>query len=110
MEINGHDVVALKNRYMSNNSLAIQLYSRTIGLYATLTLNLPESDDLEYGYAFVDVDSCPWAKEFIKKYELGYFATKYASNGWGTYPLYKFDVNKLEDYYDSARITFDEEN
>lgn len=97
MEINGYDVVAIEEKYVCNGALAVKLYSRTVGPYATLTVNLPESDDLEYGHAFVDVNNCPWAKEFIKKYELGYFANKYASSGWCTYPLYKFDVSKLED-------------
>lgn len=96
MEINGRNVVAVEEKYVCNGALAVKLYSRTGELYATLTVNLPESNNLEYGYAFVDAYNLRWAKEFINKYELGHFANRYASDGWCTYPLYKFDISRLE--------------
>lgn len=60
--------------------------------FATLTVNLGRQN---YGFAYVDVNNCPWGEDFIKEYGLGEFTGKRCCSGFCTYPLYKFDVEKI---------------
>lgn len=74
-------------RYANNDNLAIVLWNDTEGPIATLTVNL---DYLMPGYAYVDINNCPWAEEFIKEYALGEPTGRFRESGYCTYPLYKF--------------------
>lgn len=61
--------------------------------YANLTVNL--NCRLNDGCAYVDVNNCPWAREFIEKYNLGVYTGKVCHSGFCVYPLYKFNLDKL---------------
>lgn len=60
--------------------------------FATLTVNLGRQN---YGYAYVDINNCPWAENFIQENGLGEFAGKWCSSGFCAFPLYKFDMEKI---------------
>lgn len=90
-----YDVEIEVASYRNNSNLAILLNSPTEGPFATLTVNLGE---LEEGYAFVDMNNCPWAETFIRENELGEFTGTSRLSGYCVYPLYKFDMSKLEEY------------
>lgn len=84
---------AVKSLYTINNSLAILLKDKkTNETIAVITVNLPNSYDLEKEYAFVDINNCPWAERFILKYSLGEYTHINSPQG---YPLYKFNLEKL---------------
>ena len=87
-----YDVTLRKTSYKNNNNLAIALDSPTEGPFAVITVNIHE---LPEGYAFVDTNNCPWAEKFIKDHGLGEFANAVGHSGYCTYPLYKFDMEKL---------------
>lgn len=61
--------------------------------FATLTTNLGRQN---YGYAYVDVNNCPWAEESIGKYGLGKFVGETCNSGFCVYPLYEFNLGKIE--------------
>jgi len=87
--------------YCSDNNLAIELFSlneewKIEEPFATLTVNL-NYKGLEKNEAFVDVNNCPWAVEFIKENKLGEFTGIELPSGYCLYPLYKFDLNKLKE-------------
>ena len=93
-----YDNVLLQvTRYQANNSLCIQAYNRTDGPIARLTVCLPGTT-LGDNYAFVDVNNCPWAEDFIRRYHLGVDVGLLVSNGYCMYPLYQFDIRELAKY------------
>lgn len=89
-----YDVTVSTSTYSNNGNLAILLTSPTEGPFATLSVNLHK---LPEGYAYVDTNNCPWAEEFINEYKLGEPTGGSARSGYCIYPLYKFDLSKLQD-------------
>lgn len=94
-EFGVYDVNIRIATYGSNDNLAILLDSPTEGPFARLTVNI---DELPEGYAYVDTNNCPWAEEFIKEHKLGEPTNLCGHSGYCTYPLYKFDLQKLKEY------------
>ena len=93
---NDVEVIAYKREYLVNDNLAVFLATAHGGEpWATLTKNL--GNKLPEGYAYVDVNNCPWAPDFIEENGLGEFAEGFRHSGFCDYPLYKFDLSKLED-------------
>ena len=100
-----YNVVPVRTTYW-DTSLAIELmcvdkdcYGET---FATLTVNL--NAFLVYNnQAYVDVNNCPWAIDFIKENELGKpCAGITKQSGYVIYPLYEFDLSKIikeEDFH-----------
>lgn len=92
-----YDVNIHKTLYRDNGNLAIVLDSPTEGPFATLTVNLVNYGKLPEGYAFLDTNNCPWAERFVKLNELGEDTGLSGASGYCTYPLYKFDMQKLRE-------------
>lgn len=88
-----HEPVTLRMGEYYNGNLAISL-DCCEGPYATITVNLDGTLCPEYAY--VDTNNCPWAEEFIEKYHLGESTGLSRRSGYCEYPLYKFDIKKLE--------------
>lgn len=89
-----NDIVINATEYYNGN-LAITLDSQSEGPFATLTINLDESDDLDKDCAFVDINNCPWALDFIESNDLGKPTGDIGFSGWCMYPAYKFDLEKM---------------
>ena len=84
--------------YHYGGGLRISLWDEKAGPFTTLTVNLEGYDVKEkFGdnYAFVDTNNFPEAEEFIKKHKLGEFTGLGGVSGYCTYPLYKFDLERL---------------
>lgn len=84
------------NKYQSNGTLAISLITDSGEPFANLTVNI--MDTMIWGNdttAFVDVNNCEWAENFIAKNELGEYMGIIGRSGFCTYPLYKFDIEKI---------------
>lgn len=60
--------------------------------FARLTVNL--GGRMKPGYAYLDVNNCPWAEEFVAEYGLGEPTGDICASGYCVYPLYKFDMEK----------------
>ena len=96
-EFGNYNVKVIRSTYRNNNRLAIRLMDRQDDApVSVLTVNLVdeaiESDNL----AFVDTNNNPNILEFIKENALGEFTGRYGRSGYCTYPLYRFDLDKLE--------------
>ena len=76
--------------------LAIQIWNHEEGPIATLTVCLPFGGNLKENESYVDINNCPWAGKFIEQYELGEFTGRYGFSGYCTYPLYEFNMDKLQ--------------
>lgn len=99
-EINAYDttyhVQPRVAEYMDNHTLAISLVTDIGEPYCHLTVNLMESDVFASNdTAFVDTNNCPWAEEFIISNGLGEPLGLVGHSGFCTYPLYKFNMDKL---------------
>ena len=77
--------------YRHGNNYAVVLTEEDGAPFATITVNL-EGKKLPKGYAYVDVNNCPWAPDFIKEYKLGEPVGASAQSGYCVYPLYLFDT------------------
>ena len=69
----GSEEVTLSRRTYADGTAAIQLWCED-GPFATLTRDFGLGKKGKKGrerFGFVDTNNCPWAAEFIKKYELG---------------------------------------
>ena len=95
-EYGKYKIAPALEHYTTFNSLAIELWDvKECEPFATLTVNLPESVECEPCEAFVDTNNCSWAEKFIKQHQLGEPTGHYGYSGFCKYPLYKFDLNKL---------------
>ena len=86
-----------RNAYVSGDTLALSLITDKGEPFCDLTVNLMDSivwgDDKT---AFVDTNNCPWAESFIQDNGLGYPMGIIGRSGYCSYPLYRFDLEKME--------------
>lgn len=94
-EFGTHNVSIETNKYMFGDNLAIRLITDFGEPFATLSVNLPEWT-LPNNIAFVDTNNCPWAEKFISDNKLGRPTGMTGTSGYCTYPLYRFDMEKLK--------------
>lgn len=87
------EVAPIARTYSSNHNLAIQLVCADGEPYATLTVNFDALDDPTLAY--VDTNNVPEAERFIVDNDLGYHIDQYKASGWCMYPLFKFNLEKL---------------
>lgn len=63
--------------------------------YANLTVNICNLPD---GYACLDTNNLSCAEEFVTEYGIAVPTGEYKVSGFCTYPVYKFDMKKMEEY------------
>ena len=82
--------------YIHDGSPAITAWSRAEGPIAIITVCL-EDIRLEPNQSYVDTNNCPWAPEWIEENKLGIKTNRTARSGFCTYPLYEFDMERIEE-------------
>lgn len=90
-----NDCELVVDAYCLNNAPYIAIVSASDGPIATLTVCLDSNIKLKPTESFVDTNNCPWAEDFIAKYDLGVPTHVYHQSGYCMYPLYDFK-NYLE--------------
>lgn len=85
-----------EGKYQADDSVAIQAWNRHDGPIATLTVCLCDKS-LGEGEAYVDTNNCPWAVDFIEKEGLGKRTGRVSQSGFCTYPVVKFDMEKVRE-------------
>ena len=92
------DLTLVRSQYSYGKGLAVIANTSEGKCFAILTVNLESFDlDGDKEYAFVDTNNCPWVEEFLVKNEIAYFTGINVPQGFCTYPLYKFDLTKLQE-------------
>ena len=82
-------------RYDVNDNLAIELLDvEDICIFCTITKNIVP---LPFGFAAVDVNNCPFAQDFIVENGLGELIGMEVESGFVSYPIYKFNLDLLEE-------------
>lgn len=92
----GDYTVTLEKREYYNGNLAIRMITEDDEVFATMTVNLGEEDDvLPANMAYVDTNNLPEIEDFIVKNGLGESTGETRTSGYCTYPLYKFNLEEL---------------
>ncbi len=93
---NHYRVTPYRSAYSSNDTLAVILMEDTGEPFGKLTVNLMDSDKLADGRtAFVDTNNLPGAEEFLTENRLAVFTGIRRPSGWCSYPLYRFDLDRI---------------
>ncbi len=95
-----YDVTLKKEAYHEPRTLAVQAVCIDDDEpFATLTVNLDgytgaglQSDTR----AFVDTNNCPWAEAFLRDNGIARPTGIVMQSGYSKYPLYEFDLSKLD--------------
>jgi hypothetical protein len=97
-----YNVTPRRSFYIDNNSLAVYLIDTdSYESFATITVNV--IDTLPKDVQAVDTNNCPWAEEFLVKYNLAKpwldnnGDKQYVFSGYCVYPLYKFNVDIIRE-------------
>lgn len=81
-------------KYQADDSIAIQAWNQKDGPIATITVCLCDRS-LGENEAYIDSNNCPWAVEFIQKYNLGKITGRTGRSGYCTYPVVRFNMEQL---------------
>ena len=83
--------------YQNNDTLAILAYYDDAGDdYDVLTVNLNNDMLQSETTAFIDTNNIGWAERFIQETGIGEYLNISQPSGFWTYPLYKFDLSKIQ--------------
>ena len=89
-----YDVSLFVGEYQNNDRLAIILIDEEGYDFADLTVNL-SGERCPEGCAFLDTNNLPSAEDFVERYGLGEFTGYWGHSGYCSYPLYRFDLEKI---------------
>lgn len=81
--------------YTDNGNLAIVAETEDGEPWGALTINLGST--LPNDCAYLNVNSNPFVTDFIIRNEIGKDTGKVEKSGFVTYPLFKFNMNRLEE-------------
>ena len=86
----------LKTEYCDNGTLAVIAVTDIGEAFCDVTRNI-DTPGAAANQAFVDVNNCPWMPEFLEKNGIATPTGVMGQSGFCLYPLYKFDLSKLEE-------------
>ena len=89
------DCYFAREGYIYGGGLAIEIHSLREGPIAKLTTNIVP---LPKPYAFLDTNNCPGAEELVVRLGIAKDRGARVRSGFCVYPLYEFDLKKLEEY------------
>lgn len=89
------DCFFLVNRYMLDESLAISIWNKEDGPIADLTRCLGDAGD---NTSYLDVNNAPWSIGLVTELGIAKPLKRVTRSGFVIYPLYKFDLEKLDEY------------
>lgn len=87
-----------KEQYCNNKRLAIIAFTKDDGEYwCDISVNLSDVEiPNDERLAFVDTNNAPWAEKFLVENEIAEPTGQGARSGFCIYPLYRFNLDKLE--------------
>ena len=90
--------VLVMDEYCDNDHIALMIFSETEGPIASITVNLASTDKCPKNYGYVDTNNFPEGEDIIEELGIGEDTGLIGFSGMCIYPLYKFDVEKIEEY------------
>lgn len=109
-----YDVRVAQMSYDFNKALAVVLYYNDCGSwlpYCNITVNIVSGETVRkfldedlsatsgnrYACQYVDTNNCEWAARFLEENGIAFFTGFFADSGFCSYPLYAFDLDRLEE-------------
>lgn len=83
--------------YISDGSLAVEIYNDQDGEIASLTVYLCDPT-LPENVAYVDTNNCPWAVAFLEENGLAEKTGRTKRSGYCVYPAMKFNREKIAQF------------
>ena len=83
------------NHYLKDNSVCVDLWNEEEGAIARLTTCLCDRS-LKENESYLDTNNCPWAINFVKKYNLGEVSESRCRSGYCTYPVVTWNMDELK--------------
>ena len=86
------DVILQKREYNYGHTkgrVALQLFSKSEGPLATISVNLVDEDLTDKDCFFVDTNNCPWAESFLEDNEIAKPTGNLGLSGFCVYPEYR---------------------
>jgi len=90
------DLTLVRSHYNYGRGLAVIANTPEGECFAVLTVNISDRV-LSSMSAFVDTNNCPWAEKFLIENNIAVPTGITETSGFCTYPLYLFDLSKLEE-------------
>jgi hypothetical protein len=98
-DLKGYKVIPYRDHYVDNGSLAVFLKTNKNEDYAVITVNIELSGYIgDEACAYIDTNNCPWVEKFLIKNNIANPTGEIGCSGFCGYPLYRFDLTKLEEY------------
>lgn len=91
------DCHLVKGRYKHGNTLALEVHSRMYGPMAKITINI-KSTMADETSAFLNTNACPEVEDLVESLGIGQFSGVIGRSGYCLYPLYEFDMAKIDEY------------
>ena len=85
-------------KYANNDHVAISVWSAEEGPIADITVNIRGIENCLPDCSCVDVNNFPEATRIIKELGIGKYRGCELVSGWCAYPVYEFDMEKLNQY------------
>jgi hypothetical protein len=92
-----YKVVPFKSRYFNNDTLAVMLMTDKGEEFAIITVNI-ELTQASETRAYIDTNNHKWAENFLLDNKIATHTGEYGFSGFCLYPLYEFDLTKLEEF------------
>ena len=96
-------------QYKDNGCLGLMLNTEYDGEeveYCRLTVNIMPY--LPPFFAYLDTNNVPCAEQFVKENKLGVFAGIMGNSGYCSYPLYRFDKDRLRELAPEEMAVYEE--
>lgn len=90
------DCYFLKGTY-SDKSMFLRIWNDEEGPIADLTTCLGIGNGKE-NFSYLDMNNCPWAANLVEKLEIAKDTGVTQRSGYCIYPLYEFDMDKVNEY------------
>lgn len=92
------DIIIQKREYNYEHTkgrVALQLFSKSEGPFATISVNLVDEDLTDDKCFFVDTNNCPWAEDFLVKNNIAEPTGEFGVSGYCIYPEYRLIKENL---------------
>ena len=94
------DCYFIINKYQMSDGVALEIWNDEDGPIARITTCI--TPVFKANEAYLDTNNCPWAEELVKKLGIAKHANGLAISGFCRYPLYEFDMDKVNEYVEGG--------
>lgn len=90
------ELIIYRASYAIDGTLAVVAVETNGEPFATLTVKLCDTRESDTK-AFLDTNNCPWVEQLLPHYDIAKDTGDFAVSGFCVYPLWEFDLSKLEE-------------